>query len=177
MATCKISKYTVGPTEEFFFDTNVWMFIFAPLAGAKPDKQKAYSSLLKEIITRGATIWINSQVVAEYVNRSLRMEFDQWKTRTKNYGADYKRDFRPTADYLSTLQDTKSQISAIMNKSMKCSDSFHTVNVDAIISSMGKSLDYGDAIIIDLCKQKKCKLVTDDSDITQSEFSFDVITA
>lgn len=177
MAVCKISGYTVGPTEEFFFDTNVWMFLFAPLAGSKANKQKAYSVFLGEIITRGATIWINSQVIAEYVNRCLRIEFEEWKKRTSKYGADYKKDFRPTSDYQSTLLDIKAQVSAILQKSTKQSDDFHIADVNALISSMGSSLDYGDAVIIDLCKRKKLKLVTDDSDMTNSSLPFTVITA
>ena len=177
MATCKISKYTVGPTEEFFFDTNIWMFIFAPIAGSQPNKQKIYSAFFREIISRGATIWINSQVVAEYINKCLHIEFDQWKDRTQNYGADFKLNFRPTPDYLSALKDAKSNISAILQKSVKQSDSFSSIDVNSIIESMGSSLDYGDAIIVDLCKRNKYKLVTDDGDMTKNEFSFDVITA
>ncbi len=177
MAICKISNYAVGPTEEFFFDTNIWMFIFAPLAGAKPNKQRAYSWLLGEIVSRGATIWINSQVVAEYVNRCLRMEFEEWKKRTMNFSANFKNDFRTTPDYESTLKDTKSQVLAILQKSTKYPDDFHTIDVDFIISSMGKSLDYGDAIIVDLCKRKNYKLVTDDSDITKANLPLTVITA
>ncbi len=177
MATYKISKYTVSPTEEFFFDTNVWMFIFAPLAGSKQGRQAAYSRIYAEILSRGATIWINSQVIAEYVNRCLRMEYEEWKKRTSNYGAEYKKDFRHTEDYSTALRVVKSEVSAILQKSTKYPDDFHTIDVDAIISSMGQSLDYGDAVIVDLCKRKKFKLVTDDSDITKTEFPFAVITA
>lgn len=177
MATCKISNYTVGPTEEFFFDTNVWMFIFAPLAGSKSDKQKVYSGLLGEILSRGATIWINSQVVAEYINRYLRMEFNQWKDQNQLPNADYKRDFRPTQEYVAALASAKSLISAILQKCTRQSDDFTAIDVEAIIKSMGVSCDYGDAIIIDLCKRKKYKLVTDDGDMTKTTFSFDVITA
>lgn len=177
MAICNIANYNVGPTEEFFFDTNVWMFIFAPLAGAKHNKQRKYSKLLGEIISRKATIWINSQVVAEYVNCSLRLEFNVWRKRTEKYGADFKRDFRATSDYLATLQDIKSQVSAIMQKATKYPDDFHTVDVDAIISSMGQAFDYGDAVIVDLCTRKKFKLVTDDSDMANAELPITVITA
>ena len=177
MATCKISNYTVGPTENFFFDTNIWMFIFAPLAGAKRNKQDAYSRFLSEVASRGATIWINSQVIAEYINRCLRMQFDVWKETTKRYTSNYKHDFRSTEDYKSTLQDVKAQVGAILKITNKCPDDFHIVDIDAIISSMGDSLDYGDAIIVDLCKRKSYKLVTDDGDMTKISFSFDVITA
>lgn len=177
MATCKISKYTVGPDEEFFFDTNVWMFIFAPIAGSRQDKQNIYSSLLGEIISRGAMIWINSQVVAEYINRSLRMEFKQWKEQNQLPDVDFKRDFRPTQEYASALASAKSLISAILQKCTRQSDDFTAIDIDSIIRSMGASCDYGDALIIDLCKRKKYKLVTDDSDMTKKEFPFTVITA
>ena len=177
MATCKISNYTVSPTEEFFFDTNIWMFLFAPLAGARQNKQKAYSKLLGDIISRGATIWINSQVVAEYVNRCLRMEYEVWRKDPQKCNGNFKHDFRQTEDYQSTLRDTKAQVSAILQKSTRYPDDFHTIDVEGIISSMGTSLDYGDAVIVDLCKRKKYKLVTDDGDMTNTDFSFDVITA
>ena len=176
MATCKISKYEVGSNEEFFFDTNVWMFIFAPLGGSKQNKQKVYSKLLGDIVSRGAVIWINSQVIAEYINRCLRIEFNVWK-RKQDHDTDFKRDFRLTEEYKSTLQDTKSQVSAILQKSTRYPDDFHTIDINSIISSMGTSLDYGDAVIVDLCRRKKFKLVTDDGDMTKTEFSFDIITA
>ena len=177
MATYKISKYTVGPSEDFFFDTCVWLYIFAPLAGSKQDKQNAYSKLYGEVLSRGATIWINSQVVSEYINRYLRLEFDQWKKRTGNYWANFKSGFRPTPDYQSALMSVKSQISDILKKSRRLPDDFHSIDISAIINSMGSSCDYSDAIIINLCSQKKYKLVTDDSDMTKSVFSFPVITA
>lgn len=177
MATCKISHYTVGPTEEFFFDTNVWMFIFAPLAGSKREKQRTYSGFLGEILSRGAMIWINSQVVAEYINGCLRLEFNQWKDQNNKTDADFKRDFRPTQEYTNALVSAKSQISAILQKCTRQSDDFTAINIDAIIKSMGTSCDYGDAIIIDLCKRKKYKLVTDDQDMTKTDFPFSVITA
>jgi hypothetical protein len=177
MATYKISKYSVGPSEEFFFDTCVWLYIFAPLAGARKDKQIIYSKLYGEVLSRGATIWINSQVVAEYINRYLRLEFDQWKKLTGNPWADFKKDFRPTSEYQIALQSVKSQITAILQKSERIPDDFHSINISAIINSMGTSCDYGDAIIINLCNYKKFKLVTDDSDMTKSNYSFSVLTA
>lgn len=176
MATYKVSKYEVGSNEEFFFDTNVWMFIFAPIAGSQPKKQKVYSAFFSEIISRGATIWINSQVVAEYINRCLHMEFDQWKDRTGNLDAKFKKDFRATPEYQTALNDAKTNISAILQKSEKHPDDFNSIKIDSIIASMGTSCDYGDAIIVDLCRRKNFKLVTDDSDMTNSSYSFTVIT-
>ncbi len=177
MATYKISSYTVGPSEEFFFDTNVWLFLFAPIAGSEKIKQEKYSKFYGEILSRKATIWINSQVIAEYVNKYLRIEFDQWKDKTSNYGASFKKDFRPTTDYSSAIQSVRSQISAILKTSERIPDDFNAINIDSLIASMGTKFDYGDALFIDLCNRKKFKLVTDDSDMTQETFSFSVLTA
>ena len=105
------------------------------------------------------------------------MEFEAWKKRETKYGADFKKDFRPTAEYATTLKDTENQVSAILQKCTKGPDDFHTVEVVKMISSMAHNYDYGDAVIIDFCQRKKIKLVTDDSDITKLEFSFPVITA
>lgn len=177
MATHKISNYTVGPSDNFFFDTNVWIFMFATIASSSKNKQAKYTSFFQEIISRDATIWINSQVVAEYVNRCLHLEFDKWKIQTNRINADFKKDFRPTDDYLSALEDVRTQVKLILEKSQKHPDDFNSINVEAILQSMGTAYDYGDAIIVDLCKRKKFKLVTDDSDMTKSNFSFPVITA
>lgn len=105
------------------------------------------------------------------------MEFEVWRRKPENMIANYKRDFRSTDDYKSTLQDTKPQVLAILQKSTRYPDDFHSVNIDSIISSMGNVLDYGDAVIVDLCKRKKFKLVTDDGDMEKTDFPFDVITA
>ena len=105
------------------------------------------------------------------------MEFDQWKKMTQNPNADYKRDFRPTPEYILALNSAKSLISIILQKSTRHPDDFHSIDINAIIASMGSSCDYGDSIIIDLCKRKKFKLVTDDGDMTKSHFPFTVITA
>lgn len=177
MATCKVSKYTVGPSEEFFFDTNVWIFIFTPIAGSKPQKQKLYSQLLKDIRSRSACLWINSLVIAEYVNAVLRFEFKQWIERNQKYGVDFKRDFRPTKDYQIVLSEIKDQVADILSICQRRPDDFNALKVEDIITSMGCKLDFGDSMIVDMCKRYNLKLVTDDKDITESEFSFTVITA
>ena len=177
MATHKISDYTVGPTEEFFFDTNVWIFVFAPIAGSKPYKQKMYSRLLKEIRSRNACLWINSLVIAEYVNAVLRLEFKQWVERNQKIAVDFKHDFRPTSDYQTALTDIKGQVTAILGICQRRPDDFNALNIENIITSMGNKLDFGDSMIVDMCQRYNLKLVTDDKDIIDSEHPFSVLTA
>lgn len=177
MAVCKVKDYTVGPNDSFFFDTCVWICIFAPIAGSKLYKQRAYSSLLADIRSRGAFIWINSQVVAEYVNASLRIEFDQWKKRNSLYQADFKHDYRTTEEYLSALQEIKNQMRDILSLTQRHPDDFHSMNVEKLIDDMGQSMDYGDVIMTSYCQKDHITLVTDDGDIVNSGLEISIITA
>lgn len=177
MATCKIKNYTVGTNEEFFFDTNVWMFIFAPLAGSNAAKQGAYSNLFSSIQSRGAFIWITSLVIAEYINAVLRLEFKQWKHRNGLLQADFKHDFRPTEDYKVALGDIKNQVSDILRFTHRHPDDFHTLNVESMIDNMGDSMDYGDAVFVDYCRRDRITLVTDDTDIVNNCTTLTILTA
>lgn len=176
MTVDNIKRVTVSPTDSFFFDTNVWMYIFAPLADAKKSKQEKYSAFLGEIMARKATIWINSLVVAEYVNAVLRLEFKQWMKQKQYYIADFKRDFRPTDEYQSALEAVRLQVADIMQIAKKRPDDFHTVDIDRILSSMSKALDYGDSILVDTCTRNQMILVTDDRDIAGLDLPIKVIT-
>lgn len=171
MATCKIKDHTVAPTNSYIFDTNVWMFIFAPLANAKNYKQKACTQLLSDIRSRNATIWINSLIISEYVNAVLKLAFKQWKEKNGYANSDkvsYKLDFRPTADYKDALTDVMAQVSEIIKLCECRPDDLNAIDVKGIINSMGNfECDFGDAMIMDLCtRNKEIKLVTDDHDIT-----------
>lgn len=177
MATIKISDVKVSPTDSFFFDTNVWMFLFAPLANAKPYKQKQYSCLLRDIRTRNACVWISSLVISEYVNAVLRLEFKQWMRKNHFINADFKHDFRPTIEYKNALSDIKLQVSDILSVATRRPDDFHNTDIDSLINVMGDQLDFADALIVKSCFQAGLKLVTDDKDITESVLSISVITA
>lgn len=176
MTADKIKRVTVSPTDSYFFDTNVWMYIFAPLANAKKIKQSGYSAFLGEILSRKATIWINSLVVAEYVNAVLRLEFKQWMKQHQYHNADFKHDFRPTTEYQYALEAVKLQVADIMKIAQKRPDDFHKIDIDKILVSMGSILDYGDSIFVETCAQNNMTLVTDDSDIAALDLPIKVIT-
>lgn len=177
MAIIKISEITVSPTDVFFFDTNVWMFLFAPLANSKPYKQKQYSRLLGDIRSRNACVWISSLVVSEYVNAVLRLEFKQWMRKNQLLNADFKHDFRPTIEYKDALADVKLQVSDILSIATRRPDDFHNVNINNLIDIMADQLDFADSMIVNSCIRAGLKLVTDDSDIVASNLSINVITA
>lgn len=116
--------------------------------------------------------------MSEYVNAVLRLAFKQWKNVNSRYGADFKHDFRPTADYKSALSDVKTQVADILSICERRPDDFNSINIGAIINSMSTTCDFGDAMIVDVCnRNREIRLVTDDSDIAGAELPFIVVTA
>lgn len=179
MATCKIVNHTVSPTASYIFDTNIWVYIFAPIAQSNKYKQRVYSRLLSDILSRQATIWINSLILSEYVNVMLKLAFKQWMSNNNLLNANFKRDFRPQKEYRDALSDVKCQVLSILGLCERRPDDFNRIDINGIIDSIGiVSYDYGDAILVDVCKcHREINLVTDDSDITCTDLPFTVITA
>ena len=177
MVITKIDKHVVSSNNAYFFDTNVWMFIFAPIAGTKKKKQSVYSSLLKDIQSRNATIFISSLVLSEYINAVLRMGFKQWKRVTGNVNADFKRDYRNTNDYQTILEDAVLQVKEILKVCVKRPDDFQIIDIDCILASMNQDADYNDIYYIKDCEKHKMKFVSDDSDIQNVNSPISFITA
>ena len=73
-----ISSYQPKFNESFFFDANIWIFLFCPIANTGRRKQDLYSNFLQDLSHRKLGIYINSLVLSEFVNRYLRIEFNLW---------------------------------------------------------------------------------------------------
>lgn len=65
MVVAKISQHEVSPNSAYFFDTNIWLFIFGPVASTNKRKQSIYSQLLKNILSRNAVVFVSSLVLSE----------------------------------------------------------------------------------------------------------------
>lgn len=170
-----IKNYKVTSSDCFFFDNNIWMFLFAPIADYKIPKQKAYSRFLREIQSAGATIFISSLILSEYINRCLRISHGQWEKRNHYKNTDYKKDYRNTEDFKNALESTKDNVYSIMSLCVKTPDNFHVIEVDDIFSNVN-NCDFNDAYFVELCKKGNFKLVTDDKDFLSISEKIEIIT-
>ena len=175
MAITKINDCVVSPNSAYMFDTNVWLYIFGPVAGAGTYRQRVYSRLLSDIISRKAGLFITSLVVSEYINRVLRIGFDNWKVATRNPLADFKRDYRSTDDYADALADAKLQIREILNLCNRYPDGFNAVDIDSVLNMMGQSADYNDSYLVLCCKNRNIKLVSSDKDLQKISSGIELI--
>lgn len=181
MATIKsVNSYCVRSSDEFFFDNNIWMYLFAQIAGTNIRLQTAYAKLLGEIQSARATIYINSIILSEYVNRSLRLSFNLWRENGFNSSRyslkpDFKRDFRHTEQYQYALADVQSEVNEILKIAQKRPDDFNAIDISELFDST--VADFNDSYIIEFCKLNKLKLVTNDFDIIGTAKDIEIITA
>lgn len=176
MNVISLSKHEPNQTYGYLFDTNVWLYIFGPIAGSNNQKQHSYSELLNSIISRKGTIFITSLVLAEYVNKVLQIGFRQWKSKdSTRSNTQFKRNYRTTEDYKTSLEDAVAQVSAILKVTEKRSDDFNCINIDDIFSSMGQSCDFNDMYFVKCCEKGNMIFVSDDADVTHVDSTIKVI--
>lgn len=178
MKVDNLKDHTVSPMNCYLFDTNVWLYLYGPMAGSEKRKQTQYSRLLRDIIDRKAGLFITSMVLSEYINRVLRIEFEQWKKQTGNRNADYKRDYRPTTDFEESLADVKAQVKDILsNVPQRRPDDFNHIDIDGIVNSMSNSADFNDVYLVRCCELGKMCFVSDDKDIVNIPSTIKLVQA
>lgn len=176
MEIIKVNHHNPNRSFGYLFDTNVWLYIYGPVAGSNAKKQRIYSNLLNSILERKAVIFITSLVLSEYINRVLRIGFQQWKDNG-NYSADYKRDYRGTDDYKDNLADAIAQVEDILKITQRRPDDFNAMDINAILAAMSQSSDYNDSYLVKCCENANIKFVSDDRDIISINSTITVIQA
>jgi len=173
----KISDYQSKASDVYFFDTNVWMYLFCPIGNYNIKTQKIYSGFFKEVTSVGACIWINSLVLSEFCNAWLRIEFKQWCESNQTPKADYKKDFIPSETYKETVGEIKEVIQEILKKSERTSDEFSAINIDNVLNEL-ENCDFNDSYYLELAQQKNWKIVTHDADLFKNnKLNIEIITA
>lgn len=171
-----INKYQPKSGDCFYFDNNVWIYIFGALGNYNKDLQKTYSRFLNETLTARATIFINSMILSEFSNRILRFNYEEWKKKSWIDSPDYKRDFIGTQIYKDTVDEITIHINKILKITERGSDNFNAINVPNVLAHL-KFIDFNDSYMIEMAALNRWKIVTDDGDFVKYQgHSVDIIT-
>lgn len=172
-----IGKHKINPSENYFLDTNVWIFLFQPIGNSIPNIINKYSNLFNELIKNNCSIYISSHILSEFFNAVLRYEFNVLKKGNPVAYKEFKRDFKNTSLYNSIINNliniTKTQILAV---SKPLNDDFDKINFDDLVNSIG-NLDFNDNYFVELCSKHNFILVTNDKDFKFSPKPLNIITA
>lgn len=172
-----INNYIPKSMDNFFFDNNIWIYLFCPIGNHNKIKQKLYSSFLQKIRSSNATIWINSLVLSEFFNTSIKLDYNLWKDEELRNGSrfiDFKKDYRPTKRYKDTVNSINSAIKQILLLCQRCSDNFNALDL-ANILLMASEVDFNDSYYLEFCKLSSYNLVTDDKDCSKLNIKVNVL--
>lgn len=171
-----IKSYHISSDDNFFFDNNIWMFLFCPTV-THIKKQKQYSSFFSSAISSKACIWINSLVLSEFCNSWLRIEFNKWKKLPANLTrCDYKKDFVKSSKYNDTILEIQEIIPEILKYSERGSDNFNAIEIENVINELSEC-DFNDSYYLELARKNNYKIVTDDADFFKNNsMNIEIIT-
>lgn len=173
-----ITTYKPSSSDVFFFDNNVWMFLFCPIVNYERLKQKKYASFFSDVNSAKSCIWINSLVLSEFCNAWLRIVYNNWKKKAKNtLNNDYKKDFVGSQGYNDSIREIKLTLQSILKKAERTTDDFNSINLDHIFTEL-ENCDFNDSYYLELASRNKWKIVTDDADLFKNnKLNVEIITA
>ena len=168
----RASNYVFQAGERILVDTNIWLFLVPPVAQPPPHYAQAYSATLKRLLAAKALPVVEALVLSEYLNRYLRVEFGaSWRSR---YGNDFKA-FRRSMDFPPVARAAVGDVRQILNLAALRDTPLHLVKLPEILKETeAGTLDYNDGVMVDTCRLRGWKLLTDDSDMTVG--GIDVLT-
>ncbi len=166
----KLNDFSPKFNQMFFFDNNIWMFLFCPIGNYQKNKQANISSFLQLLKSKNCDIVLSSLVLSEFSNANLKLDFKLWKEETKNFTADYKKEYTLTSRYKNTLEVVVSCVNQILKLSESYSDNFNSINSDGFLASF-REMDFNDSYYLELCQSNNWILVTDDNDFNKINHS------
>lgn len=148
-----LKKYQPRSTDKFFFDANVWLYIFCPIGNYKQSLVAPYTSFFQSIRQTRATILTSSLILSEIINRWLRLEFPQGAKKNRN-----------TMKYTQTIQAIEYTINEkILKNSQRIDDHFSKININEVLLKLKES-DFNDSYYSQLSLLENFKIVTNDHD-------------
>lgn len=173
-----ISAYTPLESDKFFFDANIWMYLYCPLGGYGKDKPAKYSGFLKKALEAKSSIFISSLVLSEVFNAWIRLDYNILKDKDKSKYADFKKKYRNTGLYRNQTLTIKAVVTRhIMKITKRVDDKFKNILLDDLFKEIEAS-DFNDNYYLAMANCENFKIVTNDYDFAFSrEKSVPILTA
>ena len=175
MNKININTYLPKASDNFFFDNNIWMYLYCPLGSYNSKIVQDYSNFFEKILNVGAKLYVSSLVLSEFYNSYSRLEFNIWKVGKGE--KDYKKDFKPTDKFKETSKLINMSIeSRILGVAKRINDEFINMSIEDI-SLRCENLDFNDSYYVELAKKYNCKIVTNDRDFFTISDNIEIATS
>jgi len=172
-----LNSYSPSKSDNFIFDTNIWLYLYCPLGDYKTLIIKKYENFLVKIIKANSTIFLSSLILSEFINRYIRLDFNIKNKIDPDKFSDFKKDYRTSPEFLVTVKALQATIrQQIIKITKNISDDFNNYDLTYIINNVDKA-DFNDLCIEELSSISNYKIVTDDKDFKITSKSIEVLTS
>jgi predicted nucleic acid-binding protein len=156
-----LSSYSFSSDEQVLVDTNIWLYLFP--APTDPSNRFAtqYSTAFSSLISAKAQPVLDPMVLSEYLNRYIRIEWEG------NYKSQYPKfkDFRNSSDFLAIASAAETFAKRILSFCQIHSIPANELDLNQALSAFSAGgEDFNDALLVDICKKRNLKLMTNDGD-------------
>jgi predicted nucleic acid-binding protein len=158
---------------KYYFDNNIWMYIFCPIGSYNQAFQTKSSKILSQIKSINATIYTSHLVLSEFANAYIRLEYNIWKKGIQDGNNDYKKHFKHTHIYKKTQIEIVASLKKISKLTQHCNVLIEA-EIASVINNMS-TIDFNDSYYIELCKKENLKLVSNDIDFRTINEDIDLI--
>lgn len=155
-----LNIYTLNQGESFIVDTNVWIYLFSPFS----TNDFGYQNFLSEAQNKKCKLFINSQIISEYINVICRTAYENYVRAnglTKNRFK-FKRDYQQTTDFYHYYQLACESVKNDILKYSKISP-IKLWHIRNSLIDYHQMKDYNDLLYTKMTKEKM-KIVSHDRD-------------
>lgn len=155
---------TFTSADKILIDTNILIYVYCPLNSKNCESFAShYSDTLQKIADAKASVFVNSLVISEFINRWLRLDYEK-----SGLGGTFKKDYRLSDRYKTTMKTILKELSKFYKHCSvrQLDDSFSIVDFQNKYKSFPES-DFNDIIIAENAKINDCKILTQDGDFAQ----------
>lgn len=170
-----LDSFKPKTTDKILLDTNILLDLFYPLDFESTSNK--YESLFNNLINEKSCLLISSIQVSEFINRCIRIQFKLYQNVHNNPALEFKKDYRSTDDYHQKMNG----ILDIVKTDISCNftfidDGFSKMNPQNIFL-YGFSYDFNDSLLVEIARQYKAILVTNDADYANYNIDFQIVTS
>jgi predicted nucleic acid-binding protein len=159
-----VTSYNFSKDEPLLLDANVWLYLF-PAPSDTRTAPSGYSTALKQMLTVGAYLALDSIVISEYLTVYCRLEFRG--ALRKKYDNNLK-DFRKSPDFSPVGASASLLAQKILKLCSRRDYPFANINIgQVLIDFESGAQDMNDLLLIESCRLNGWKFVTNDADCTE----------
>lgn len=156
-----LASYSFSSGEPILVDANIWLYLFPAPGNSQQFHAQQYSTAFLRLVSAHAQPVLDPMVLSEYLNRYCRIEWEA------NFKAKYQtfKQFRKSADFQAVVSSAHVFAAKILSFCQVHSVSANELDLNqALADFKSGQVDFNDALLVDICKKRNMKLMTNDAD-------------